>query len=103
MIVSTAPSGSPSSFRRAAVTPNNITVQWREIPCLSRNGVITGYIVRAFRNGRVERTVSVGGSTLGATISGLIPSTTYTVQVAGVNSAGTGPFTSSISIRTEGS
>ena len=103
MTVSTAPSGSPSSFRRAAITPNNIPVQWGEIPCLSRNGVITGYIVRAFRNGRVERTVSVGGDTSGATISGLIPSTTYGVQVAGVNSAGTGPFTSSISIRTEGS
>ena len=103
MIVSTAPSGSPSSFRRAVITPNNITVQWGETPCLSRNGVITGYIVRALRNGRVERTVSVGGNTSGATISGLIPSTTYGVQVAGVNSAGTGPFTSSISIRTEGS
>ena len=103
MIISTAPSGSPSSFRRAAITPNNITVQWGEIPCLSHNGVITGYIVRALRNGIVERTVSVGGNTSGATISGLIPSTTYGVQVAGVNSAGTGPFTSSISIRTEGS
>ena len=103
MIVSTAPSGSPSSFRRAAIASNNITVQWGEIPCLSRNGVITGYIVRAFRNGTVERTVSIGGSTSRATMSGLIPSTTYGVQVAGVNSAGTGPFTSSISIRTEGS
>ena len=103
MIVSTAPSGSPSSFRRAAIAPNNITVQWGETSCLSRNGVITGYIVRVFMNGRVERTVSIGGDTSEATIPGLIPSTTYGVQVAGVNSAGTGPFTSSISIRTEGS
>ena len=103
MIVSTAPSGSPSSFRRAAITPNNITVQWGETPCLSRYGVITGYIVRVLKNGIVERTVSVGGNTSGATISGLTPSTTYGVQVAGVNSAGTGPFTSSIPIRTEGS
>ena len=46
------------------------------------------------RNGGVEKTVEVGGDVLKATVPGLTPSTTYIVQVAAVNSAGTGPFNS---------
>ena len=39
------------------------------------------------------QTMSVsGGSTTEATISGLMSSTNYSIQVAAVNSAGTGPF-----------
>ncbi|CAI8040280.1 Protein sidekick-2, partial [Geodia barretti] len=36
-----APSSPPSSFRRVTITPNSITVQWGELECLGRNGVIT--------------------------------------------------------------
>ena len=42
-------------------------------------------------NGMVE-TFDVPSDTREATISGLSPSTWYTVQVAAVNGAGTGPF-----------
>ena len=45
---------------------------------------------------------SVGGGARQATISGLSPSTSYTVQVAAVNGAGTGPYSSGISVRTSG-
>ena len=68
--------------------------------CLDRNGEITGYIARAMTNGVVEETTRVGGgATTQATISGLSPSTTYTVQVAAMNAAGTGPY-SGVSVRT---
>ena len=70
--------------------------------CLHRNGEITGYRAQAVRNGMVEETASVGGSARQAAISGLSPSTSYTVQVAAVNGAGTGPYSSGISVRTSG-
>ena len=91
-ISSTAPTGYPRSIRRGTVTPNGITVHWEEVDCLDRNGAITGYVARALSNGREEGTASVGGDDREATISGLTPSTQYIVQVAAVNSAGTGTY-----------
>ena len=81
-------------FRRYTITPNSITVQWGEVECLSRDGVITGYTVLVLRNGALEGTVEIGSDVLEATVPGLTPSTTYIVQVAAVNSVGTGPFNS---------
>ena len=70
--------------------------------CLDRNGEITGYRAQAVGNGMVEGIASVGGDARQATISGLSPSTQYTVQVAAMNAAGTGPYSSGISVRTSG-
>ena len=51
----------------------------------------------------VETTANVsGGATREATLSGLSPSTLYVVQVAAVNGAGIGPYSTGISIRTRG-
>ena len=69
--------------------------------CLERNGEITGYRAQAVRNGMVEGTTNVSGDARQATISGLSPSTSYTVQVAAMNGAGTGPY-SGVSVRTNG-
>ena len=72
------------------------------MPCLHRNGEITGYTVEARASGEADRTVNVNdGSAREATVSGLNPSTEYTVTVAAVNSAGSGPF-SGITITTAG-
>ena len=70
--------------------------------CLDRNGEITGYRAQAVRNGMAEGIASVGGNVREATLSGLSPSTSYTVQVAAVNGAGTGPYSFGISVRTSG-
>ena len=99
---STAPTGYPRSIRSGTVTPNSITVHWEEVDCLDRNGAITGYVARALSNGREEGTASVGGDDREATISGLTPSTQYIVQVAAVNSAGTGPYSPIALYGTEG-
>ena len=50
-----------------------------------------------------ERTQTVnvsGGDVSEYSISGLMPSTAYSVQVAAMNSAGTGPYTSPLMIET---
>ena len=102
-ISSTAPTGYPRSIRSGTVTPHSITVHWEEVDCLDRNGAITGYVARALSNGREEGTASVDGDDREATISGLTPSTQYIVQVAAVNSAGTGPYSLIALYGTEGS
>ena len=72
------------------------------MPCLDRNGRITDFRVQALRNGMVEkRTTAFGGNVREATLSGLSPLTWYTVQVAAVNGAGTGPY-SGVHVRTSG-
>ena len=101
-ISSTAPTGYPRSIRNGTVTPHCITVHWEEVDCLDRNGAITGYVARALSNGREEGTASVGGDDREVTISGLTPSTQYIVQVAAVNSAGTGPYSPIVLYGTEG-
>jgi hypothetical protein len=98
----TDPTRGPSTVRSGTVTASSITVHWGEVPCLDRNGEITGYRAHAVRSGMVEGTASVGGDVRQATISGLSPSTVYTVQVAAVNGAGTGQYSSGISVRTSG-
>ena len=72
------------------------------MPCLDRNGEITGYTVKVTLSGMVVATENVNdGSAREATVSGLTPSTDYFVTVAAVNSAGTGPI-SGIPIETAG-
>ena len=102
MLSSTAPTGAPDGVSEVSVTANSITVQWGEVPCMDRNGVITGYIVEARISGTLIRTVNVNdGSAREVTVSGLNPATDYLVLVAAVNSVGSGPF-SGITITTAG-
>ena len=69
----------------------SITVQWGSVPCIHQNGQITGYSVRYGVEGSGStQTVTATGN--GATISDLIPSTNYIVEVAAVNSAGIGDY-----------
>ena len=72
--------------------------------CIDRNGEITGYSIRY---GKVEtaegdRTVLSEDDTRYTTISGLTPSTNYTIEVAAVNGFGTGPYSESITQETDG-
>ena len=102
VLISTAPSAGPASVTTGAVTTTSITVQWEEVPCLHRNGEITGYTVVARTSGITVNTEHISdGNSRSLTVSGLNPSTLYTVLVAANNSAGTGPATS-IDIETAG-
>ena len=98
--MSVAP-GSPSSVTTVNVTANDITVQWGEVPCLDSNGEITGYTVLLFGEGENDTTtLHVAGDAREATISGLSPSTEYTLQISAVNDAGNGKYSAGSFITT---
>ena len=101
---SSVPSAPPTSVSTSDVTSSSITVQWGAVDCIHRNGDITGYSVRYGVEGSFEggRTVVMipGGSSGGVyEISGLTPSTSYTINVAARNSAGTGEYSSSYTVQ----
>ena len=89
MLIS-GPSAPPESVTADGMS-TSITVQWGSVPCIHQNGVITEYSVRYGVEGSGStQTMTATGN--GATISDLIPSTNYTVEVAAVNSAGVGDY-----------
>ena len=98
------PSASPLPVSVSGITSSNITVQWGTVDCIQTNGNITGYSVRYELVGSGSReNVSVSGSsTTSVILTGLTPSTTYTIQVAAVNVAGVGVYSDPINQTTFG-
>ena len=93
-----APSSAPEWLNSTATTSTTITIQWGAVPCMDQNSEITGYKVRYGPVGSSQRaTDAVGGSASSGgmyTLTGLIPFTNYSIEVAAVNSNGdTGPYT----------
>ena len=74
------------------------------VPCADQNGNITGYSVRYGVQGYGStQTVNVNrSSATETTISNLMPSTNYSLQVTAVNEAGTGVYSDNLSAKTEG-
>ena len=101
MTISPAPSAAPTSVRVSEVTSSSITVRWWTVPCIHRNGDITGYSVLVMTSGEDDR-INTVGDVREATISGLTPSTVYNVSVAAVNNEGTGPYSNGIVQSTNG-
>ena len=106
MAISSAPSAPPTSVSVSEVTSSSITVQWGPVDCIHRNGDITGYSVQYGKVGSAEgeRTLQIveGAMDRQATISGLTPSTEYTVSVAADNTAGTGVYSDESVLETKG-
>ena len=102
MAIPPAPSAPPTSVSVSEVTSSSITVQWGPVDCIHRNGDIISYSVQygEVGSGSTQTIPVSGGSATEATISSLMLSTTYSVQVAAMNSAGTGPYTSPLTIET---
>ena len=74
------------------MSSSSITVQWGAMDCIHCNGDITGYLVQygVWASGSTQ-TVSVSDATE-TTIAGLVSFTLYEIQVAAVNSAGVGVY-----------
>ena len=96
----TAPSAPPNDVSISAVTSSSITVQWEMVPCIHRNGDITGYSVQYTGGGSTQTMNVSGGSVLEAILTGLSPSTEYTIKVAAVSGATTGVDSESITADT---
>ena len=92
------PSGAPQSLEGMFVQPTEVSLMWRELPCVQQNGPITGYVVRYYATCGADRDVQQNKSVVstGDIIDGLTPNTEYVFQVAAVNVNGTGPFSETI-------
>ena len=71
-----------------------MTVQWKPVPCIHRNGNITGYSIRYQKQNREpeEHQKNVLDENTTVFINELQPSTVYVIKVAALNSAGTGIY-----------
>ena len=90
--ISLAPSAAPTGVRVSGITSSSITLQWGPVVCIHRNGNITGYSVW-YGTAVGDRPVKMASiSALETTITGLMSSTLYDVDVAAVNNADTGVY-----------
>ena len=94
------PSAPPDPVRLSVVTSTAITVQWEMVPCVHRNGDITGYLVQYIGGGATDSKSVTGDDATMTTFEGLMPSTTYSIVIAAVNDAGTGDYSNSMIIET---
>ena len=83
------------------MTSTSVNINWLEVDCIERNGVIIDYTVVFQEQGGTVIPGEVNVMDRTFTASGLTPHTNYIFRVAGVNSNGTGPYSSDIMIMTE--
>ena len=89
VILLSAPSAPPEGIGVSKRMTFSITVEWQAVPCIHRNGNITGYaIIYHMRDNNQKYNMRSSGTML--TIPDLQPSTTYVISVAAVNSEGLG-------------
>ena len=83
------------------VSSTSAIINWHQIDCIERNGVITSYteVFQEQGGAVIPGEVNVMDRTF--TASGLTPHTNYTFRVAGVNSNGTGPYSNDITVLTD--
>ncbi len=90
------PTSSPSSISIRRVGVTYIVIEWDEVDCLGRNGIVTSYRVRhglsSTTSIRRNITVISDPNERTFTLNGLMLLTTYGFEVAAVNVHGTGPY-----------
>ena len=94
-----APTASPLSINTTSTTSRSISVSWKKIECIERNGPITNYTLEFQEVGWALIPGVLVNRTF--TASGLTPYINYTFRVAGVNDNDIGPFSNVTSILTE--
>ena len=89
---STAPSSPPKNIMTAGTDPASLKVSWQP-PMESHNVPVTGYVIQYFRDASQDMfkdIENISGTT--HIISGLVPCTRYSVNVAAMNGDRIGPF-----------
>ena len=88
----TAPTAPPADINSYDVVPKSFSIRWEMVPCIHRNGDITGYSVQIEGNGTMETRPVTGANVLMTSFTGLLADTHYTVAVAGENSISVGVY-----------
>ena len=89
----------PEDLNVEATTSETISLSWGPPDVQSQNGIITGYLINvtAIETGE---TFQVSSATTNLVIQSLRPFTMYICVIAAETSAGTGPFSISLSVQT---
>ena len=96
------PSAPPTDVLVSDKNSSTITIRWWPGKCIHSNGDITGYSVRygIQGNGSIQTVNVIGEDSTDMSISGLKSSTTYSIEVAAVNSAGIGMYSNPLNVTT---
>ena len=95
-----APSMPPENLISEATTSESVTLNWSPPDIQSQNGIITGYLINVTEIETGE-TFQVSSATTNLVIQSLRPFTTYVCVIAAETSAGTGPFSISLTVQTK--
>ncbi|XP_065904893.1 uncharacterized protein [Dysidea avara] len=96
MTWSDVPDGPPRDITIMDTDPAMLSVRYRPPPASSRNGDVTGYVIRYTRVGSgISQVITISDSSRGlrtSVIPALVAFVNYSGEVAAVNVNGTGPF-----------
>lgn len=90
-LVEQAPVTTPGAPKIGAPRPGNRSaIAYWNAPADAGSSKITGYVIRAYRDGDLAKAMSVGGGARRATVTGLTSGVAYTLNVSARSAAGTG-------------
>ncbi|XP_077626716.1 contactin-3 [Crocuta crocuta] len=97
------PTIAPSQVSANSLSSSEIEVSWSTIPWKLSNGHLLGYEVRYWNNGEEESSskVKVAGNETSARLRGLKSNVVYYTAVRAYNSAGAGPFSTTVNATTK--
>ncbi|XP_039086489.1 contactin-3 [Hyaena hyaena] len=97
------PTIAPSQVSANSLSSSEIEVSWSTIPWKLSNGHLLGYEVRYWNNGEEESSskVKVAGNETSARLRGLKSNVAYYTAVRAYNSAGAGPFSTTVNATTK--
>uniref|UniRef100_A0A8C0KR13 Contactin 3 n=1 Tax=Canis lupus dingo TaxID=286419 RepID=A0A8C0KR13_CANLU len=97
------PTIAPSRVSANSLSSSEIEVSWNTIPWKLSNGHLLGYEVRYWNNGEEESSskVKVAGNETSARLRGLKSNLAYYTAVRAYNSAGAGPFSTTVNATTK--
>ena len=95
----TGPSAGPTGFAVLSVSSSSITLTWNDLPCIDQNGPLLGYVIEYTPDGGMASTTLLTGDNQ---LTGLAACTNYAMSIAAQNDAGTGEFSSPLSVITNG-
>ena len=95
-----APSEPPQSVSIAEITSASVTLMWDAPETEQQNGIITGYVINVTMVETGERFQSFSTSST-LILDALRPFTSYICAIAAQTIAGVGPFSTTVSVRTE--